>query len=223
MLNKTLKADCIEIAPRVIRTCREMGMRRLALILGVVMSTGCGQDATDSTIDQVENGQDTTATSGHDQGPWTPYFDFDEIHHYFAQIDENELFSLFPENEEDLPENIRLTLDILTGSEPQELPERLPTFIDKLEDLGFTMKIVDAMNIPDLNDIFREKPEDPNAVFTTCIAVYRDILMFKRDGKVIGIAKICFDCLKFHFVGTDANTKNFGQHGDYGRLAKILH
>lgn len=151
------------------------------------------------------------------------FFDFDKVDHYFAPLNDDEVSSLWPEDEEAVPDNVRLTLDIVEGDEPQKIPERISVFIDKLKDIGYTKEIVDTTHIAALKDIFREKSEDPSAMFTTCIPVYRDILLFKRDGKVVGIAKICFDCVRSHIVGTEANTWNFGQHGDYGRLAKILH
>ena len=59
-------------------------------------------------------------------------------------------------------------------------------------------------------------------IATACIHVYRDILIFKKEGKVIGTAKICFDCMSKQIKGTTANTENFGQDGDYEKLEKIL-
>ena len=57
---------------------------------------------------------------------------------------------------------------------------------------------------------------------TACIPVFRDILIFKKNNKSIGIAKICFECEKSHIVGTNKNIENFGQCGDFSKLMNIL-
>ncbi len=55
-----------------------------------------------------------------------------------------------------------------------------------------------------------------------CLPVFRDILIFKKRHKVIGIVKICFGCEKAVIVGSQANTIGFGQDGDFQKLKKLL-
>ena len=38
----------------------------------------------------------------------------------------------------------------------------------------------------------------------------------------MGTAKICFSCNANQIKGTNANTENFGQEGDFEKLEKIL-
>mgnify|MGYP001994192344 CR=1 FL=1 len=40
---------------------------------------------------------------------------------------------------------------------------------------------------------FSEKEHD-NIYASPCIAIYRDIVIFKKSGSIIGVAKICFGC-----------------------------
>jgi hypothetical protein len=95
------------------------------------------------------------------------------------------------------------------------------TFIDKLEPIGYTKKPIDKLKANSIREIFTEKPVD-EIVTTGCIAVYRVILVSKKSEKVVGVAKVCFDCWAHKIVGTGGKTDGFGQNGDYGRLLKIL-
>ncbi|MBB4805990.1 hypothetical protein HNP38_001262 [Chryseobacterium defluvii] len=72
-----------------------------------------------------------------------------------------------------------------------------------------------------INNIFTEKTTTNN-VYSKCMPVYRDILIFRKKGKPAGVAKICFTCGQNEIMGTFANTENFGQDGDYEKLRKIL-
>jgi hypothetical protein len=55
-----------------------------------------------------------------------------------------------------------------------------------------------------------------------CIAIYRDILVFRNHGKICGIAKVCFKCGIHVIVGTESKTDEFGQAGDYNKLNQLL-
>jgi hypothetical protein len=59
-------------------------------------------------------------------------------------------------------------------------------------------------------------------IASACIYVYNDILIFKKEGEVIGTAKICFGCGAHQIRGTQVGTLAFGQDGDYKTLEKIL-
>lgn len=56
----------------------------------------------------------------------------------------------------------------------------------------------------------------------TCKPVYRDILVFYLNDKVIGVAKICFTCDQFIFRGAQGETDFFGYFGEFPKLIKIL-
>lgn len=145
------------------------------------------------------------------------YFHFDEVNHYSIKIDENELFDL--EEKKNISKNQQLKLDIILNNKPKKITDTI--FIPRLTVLGFKKNKVPSTKHVELNKIFREKHHD-EVYALACVHVYRDILIFKKSDSIIGIAKICFDCLNSQILGTSANTIEFGQSGDYGKLYKLL-
>lgn len=145
------------------------------------------------------------------------YFDFDQVDHYSIEIDENELFEL--EEKKNLTQNQQLKIDIILNDKPEKVSDT--AFITKLTKIGFIKNIVSGNKHTELNEIFREKSHD-EVYALACVHVYRDILIFKKSDSIIGIAKICFDCLNSQILGTDINTIEFGQSGDYGKLSRLL-
>lgn len=51
---------------------------------------------------------------------------------------------------------------------------------------------------------------------------YDNILVFRRDARIVGVMKICFDCHQHYTMGIEHQTRNFGENGDYEKLNKIL-
>lgn len=80
---------------------------------------------------------------------------------------------------------------------------------------------IDQSKFEQIDKIFREKIVF-NKIETACIPWYNDILIFKKKGEIVGIAKINFDCGTNIIIGTNANTENFGQEGDYEKLKELL-
>ncbi|MDQ0784234.1 hypothetical protein [Chryseobacterium sp. W4I1] len=145
------------------------------------------------------------------------YFDYDAIDHYHINMDENSIMAL-----DTIPNRSKkdqLKLDILINKTPKDINDT--QFIKSLDKLGFKQTVIRSHNFKKINEIFIEKTVSENIEYA-CIPIYRDILIFKRQKKVIGIAKICFECNQKHIVGTNANTENFGQDGDYPKLLQIL-
>ncbi len=83
--------------------------------------------------------------------------------------------------------------------------------------------MIDKSKFEQMDSIFVERPERKpfNGKFS-CLHFYRDILIFKNRGKIIGTVKTCFDCFDTQITGANANTENFGQGEDYRKLKKIL-
>lgn len=146
------------------------------------------------------------------------YFDFDKIEYYHINIDDAEIFEL---NDNPLKSKLdSLKNEIISNDIPQDISDL--HFIDKLEEMGFKKSFVDnTSKITSIRAIFTEK----STLFSEtnrCEPVYRDILIFKKQSKVVGTAKLCFDCMKSDIKGTTANTDNFGEDGDFEKLKKIL-
>lgn len=145
------------------------------------------------------------------------FFDFDAIEHYQIDYEESkigELIDSLPKSEID-----SFKREIILGDIPNNISDLI--FIEKLTKIGYKKTIIDTSRFSSINNIFVEKTS-LGYKETACVYIYRDILIFKKEGEVIGTAKICFKCLANQIHGTNANTANFGQNGDYAQLEKIL-
>lgn len=147
----------------------------------------------------------------------TPFFNFDEIEYYHIDILESKAMEIWDKPNKSPIEQLKV--DILIKEKPENLNNL--TFIQSLNTIGFTKSLINPSQFKDINLIFSEKSGYESYV-SGCIPVYRDILVFKKDNKIIGVSKICFDCHLFRIIGTSANTENFGQDGDFDKLLRIL-
>lgn len=145
------------------------------------------------------------------------FFNYDEIEYFHSEIPEDKAMELF-DTQNKSPTD-KLKFDIIIGEKPENLNNL--KFINSLVEIGFTKSQISQSKFKDINKIFTEKTANENYA-AACIAVYRDILVFKKDKKIIGLCKICFDCRLFRIVGTNANTENFGQDGDFEKLSSLL-
>ncbi|HAS39864.1 MAG TPA: hypothetical protein DCS93_05265 [Microscillaceae bacterium] len=108
---------------------------------------------------------------------------------------------------------------VLMANQPKSL--RKADFIKALEGFGFVKQQVPSKKFAGINELlFSEKSEGRRT--TSCEPFYRDILVFRRDARLVGIAKICFECNKSYMVGIEHQTRNFGKKNDYEDLEKIL-
>ncbi|MGV4413524.1 hypothetical protein [Chryseobacterium sp. T1] len=145
------------------------------------------------------------------------FFDFDEIQYYTTDISEDNAMALMDNPQKTKLE--RLKSDIIIGDKPTEI--YTIDFLNIMERMGFANKNVPSANFKDIKEIFREKTVS-ESYSAACIPVYRDILVFKKNNKVIGFTKICFDCKLFKIIGTQAHYDNFGQANDFEKLQGIL-
>ena len=139
------------------------------------------------------------------------------ITHYKSEIEESKIREV-DENKKK-SELDSLKYNVLLRNLPKSIS--YSTFINKLEKLGYTKTEVGKEKFEEINKIFVEKKHKEIVGFA-CDYVYRDILIFKRKSKTIGIAKICFGCDDNQIVGTKANIEEFGMDGDYEKLHGIL-
>lgn len=147
-----------------------------------------------------------------------PYFEFDELNHYFIDISPGEEIKLM---EIDSLSKDELWLnDVLLQPKRTKLADTISLL--NLETIGFAKQIIPASKFSSINQIFCEKNYE-QLVSTACVPVYRDVLIFKMQSKIIGTAKICFDCGYHVITGAKVNTDAFGQFGDYEKLHKLLY
>ncbi|MES2284891.1 MAG: hypothetical protein V4547_04320 [Bacteroidota bacterium] len=145
------------------------------------------------------------------------FFDFDHIDYYFNNYDKSKLSLLYDNKSKSELDSLKM--GIIRGHIPTNISDS--SFIAKLEQIGYNKISIDKSKFEDINKIFVEKPVNDNYA-AACKEVYRDILILKKNNTVIGIAKICFDCMMSDIHGSSANTDNFGQDGDYKKLENIL-
>jgi len=144
------------------------------------------------------------------------FFDFDKIDHYRV----TEMLPLDKENNSIEVENKEILSEIVYKKTPKKLNG--VSFINNLNKITTKKQEIPASDFNDIKEIFKEQ-SCSNTIAMSCISVYRDILVFYKRNKIIGIAKICFNCKDHHIIGTTSNTSNFGQCGDYEKLNKILY
>lgn len=146
-----------------------------------------------------------------------PFFYFDQIEYYHTDITKKDLQTI--EMKEEKTRKEQALLQILKGNIPVSIKDTL--FIKNMEILGFEKDTIDLRLNSKMAHIFsfREvsKPEVAN-----CSPEFHDILIFRRNNKIIGMAKISFDCLRHQMIGERYNDSNFGQSGEYKELEKIL-
>jgi hypothetical protein len=145
------------------------------------------------------------------------FFDYDQIDYYFGNFEDSEVNSLF--DTKDKSELELLKKGILLDDIPKDIHDTI--FISTLEKVGFKKSSVNKSKFSEIDSLFVEKSVN-EYLATACIYVYRDILIFKKNNKVIGTAKICLGCMAHQINGTNANTENFGQDGDYEKLKELL-
>jgi hypothetical protein len=148
-----------------------------------------------------------------------PYFDFDQVEHYYLNISKDKAYN--PDSIDTQTEKQKKKLDLVTNlASPKTLSDS--SEYKELDKLDFTKSEIPSNKFDAVNDIFCErKHESPQ--YSACSPIYRDILVFKKNSKIVGLAKICFTCDQHVIVGTGNNTEEFGQSGDYDKLKEILH
>lgn len=147
-----------------------------------------------------------------------PYFDFDELDHYFLNMSRETLSEIEQKKTKTYLEEKQSNW--LRQYGPDSLPNAEVGY--ELTFAGYVKKEVPAAIFPVINNIFCERPHGPGPA-SGCIPEFRDILVFKKDKQLVGFAKICFTCHKHSIVGTNLDTSEFGQSGDYEKLFNILH
>jgi hypothetical protein len=158
------------------------------------------------------------------------FYDFDEVVHY--HVDERDI----PKSKDEADKD-SLTLKFITGW--REDGKLDPKLLEKLRQSKFTGKVVDTIFYPELREIFSDKAmhsasamlDDGSEIMTRdlagiagsskglliasttaaafCEPVFRNLYLFKKKDKVVGLAKICYECTITQFYGTKANVKGF--------------
>lgn len=140
------------------------------------------------------------------------YFNYDEVEHFHIELANVALKNIAIESRyKSLFEVLTQPITSISDS----------AFFTTLYTYPFKKKLIPSTQFASLDSIFQVKKHQSFGSYA-CIPTFRDILIFKKDEHVVGIAKICFECEQHSIVGTKQNTDNFGQSGDYEKLAQLL-
>jgi len=156
-----------------------------------------------------------TKTVGHSNANLV--FDFDEVEHYQTDITDSQLRDFFQKEEKKL--EVKRFEDILISEAPEKINDK--NFIADIN-LNYPLKTkIETRYFDIIKDFYTVRPYrevDVNA----CAPIYRDILIFKKQSKTIGISKICFQCGIQQTIGSSKNTADLAQNGDWDELKKAL-
>ncbi|QDW19431.1 hypothetical protein [Flavobacterium sp. KBS0721] len=148
------------------------------------------------------------------------FFDFDNVEYY----------SLYKNEEKEIIENNRKGIkdSILNNILYSELPDKLDdnVFYKTINSNGFSKFELSQKDIEYLkNDVFLEKFSlNVFQLNKACAPEYRDILVFKKNNEISGIAKICFSCGQFYIISSkrEIQVENFGTEEEYKSLEKLF-
>lgn len=148
------------------------------------------------------------------------FFDFDSVEYY----------SLNKNKEEEMGENNSKSIDngifdkIFFDNYPEKLNNAV--FNKTINSDGFTKFKLSQKDVAYLrSDIFLEKPSlNILENVYACSPQYRDILVFKKNNEISGIAKICLSCRQFYLISSkkEIQTENFGTEEEYKSLEKLF-
>lgn len=147
-----------------------------------------------------------------------PFFDSDKIDHYYLNSNEKEFEHVAGENDEQIEKKKEFS-GFFYGYYPNSIPKKdFEKLLLKYEYKKSNLSIKQEKKI---ENVFREK-DSLQTTFAACIAEYRDIFIFKKKEKTIGIAKICFKCGRYQIIGSKLDTSGFGLWSELDRLKNIV-
>lgn len=185
------------------------------IFLFTIILIGCNSK-TETKVENEEKQNNKNVIKGSKIGGGK-YFEYDEIEYYKSVIEEEQVGELHNNQKKSTKDSLKF--GVFLGEIPKSITDTI--FINNLEAFGYTKSKIAEKKFDEIDEVFTEK-EHSETYDTACIYIYRDILIFKKNDKTIGIAKICFDCDANVIVGTKSNTESFGMSGDYEKLRKII-
>lgn len=146
-----------------------------------------------------------------------PFFDSDKIDHYYLNFSDDDLMKIIRKdrNTEKELEFIALFVHHFPDSIPKENFEKI------LLKHNYKKSDLTIKQQKDIQNVFSEKDSSPDS-YASCAAEYRDIFIFKKKEKTIGIAKICFKCGRFQIIESKLDTSRFGLWSELDRLKNIV-
>ncbi len=150
-------------------------------------------------------------------------FDFDEVAHYQIEMSDEAVYALLDveidTNNIDIYKDAQHLNEILCEDYPTICTDT--TFIDDLINFNFQKQNIVPEQFESLSKALCGKPQ-PNQIFNICQPIYRDILVFKKDNRINGIAKICFGCQQKYLLRPNATFLSIQASVGYNTLHRIF-
>ena len=146
-----------------------------------------------------------------------PFFDSDKIDHYYLNLSDDDFTNLI-HNDKPTHKQEELT-DIYVHHFPDTIPKE--NFEKILLTHNYKKSNLSIIQQKEIENVFSEKDSLQNS-FASCAAEYRDIFIFKKKEKTVGIAKICFKCGRFQIIGSKLDTSGFGLWSELDELQTII-
>jgi hypothetical protein len=145
------------------------------------------------------------------------YFSFDEVVYYKTKIGWDELSVI--DRKKIKTVNDSMTMTLMGDYNFESIPDnRAVTYLDNLD---FEKKTIPVSKHELIREVFREKLSTYYET-TLCEPIYRDVYVFKQNGEITGIAKLCYECGLSSFTGTSADTEDFGADGEFEKLKELV-
>lgn len=140
-----------------------------------------------------------------------PFFDSDKIDHYHVDYI-LELENLKSKKNKEFS-------DLFMGYFPDSIPKK--DFEETLLRHNYIKSALSVKQEKEIENIFSAKDSLQMSGYA-CVPEYRDIFIFKKKEKTVGIAKICFKCGRFQIIGSKLDTSGFGLWSELDKLQGII-
>ncbi|KRD11154.1 hypothetical protein ASE21_05415 [Flavobacterium sp. Root901] len=146
-----------------------------------------------------------------------PFFDSDKIDHYFVNYTLESIIDFNGKSKKS--KKHQEFEDLFMGYFPDSIPKK--DFEKTLISHNYQKSKLSDKQQKEIEDIFSEKDSLQMNAYA-CVPEYRDIFIFKKKQKIIGIAKICFKCGRFQIIGSKIDVQYFGLWTELDKLKKIV-
>ncbi|AWK03869.1 hypothetical protein HYN56_06355 [Flavobacterium crocinum] len=177
-------------------------MKRYIFILVVIVFTSCN----DSKKAEAHNEKVV-------KKELRPFFDADKIDHYFVNYTLDSIIISGEKSKKSKKE--KEFEDLFMGYFPDSVPKK--DFEKILLSHNYKKSNLTLKQQKEIENVFSEKDSLQMSAYA-CVPEYRDIFIFRKKEKTVGIAKICFKCGRFQIIGSKLDTSGFGLWTELDKL-----
>lgn len=135
--------------------------------------------------------------------------EFDEVYHY--EIKDDNL---------PIPTITHTISNLKNAIVYDEYPNSLDNnFYSELKKVGYKRSQIKKVNFSKLKEILKYEINVEVGV-SACETIFRDVLVFQKNNKIVGVVKICFDCGKYYSIGENLPDFNFEKYDELQELLK---